>query len=92
MNFRKDQTREEVAREVKRTPQKLSWQIEDIPPGIYEFGKGPFAEVIEGFEKPPKIKVAPAELGRASQITTTGFMLNWNGAGEKPRLTVMITA
>lgn len=94
MNLRRDKKEQaqEEPRESRFPRWPNSWTIENVLPGSYEFGKGKFSEVKETFAKPPKITIAPAGLGRATQITTTGFMINWNGAGEKPKLTITITA
>lgn len=96
MNLRRDKKEQEQSPEEPREPRfqrrPNSWTIENVLPGIYEFGKGKFSEVAETFAKPPKITVAPVELGKAAQITNTGFVINWNGMGEKPKLTVTITA
>lgn len=96
MNLRRDKKEREQSSEEPCEPRFQrrynSWTIENVLPGVYEFGKGKFSEVAEAFAEPPKITVAQAELGRAVQITTTGFAINWNGMGEKPKLTVTITA
>lgn len=96
MNFRRDakeqDQKQEEPRESRFPRRANSWTIEDVLPGIYEFGKGQFAEVKETFVKPPKITIAPEALGKVAQITSSSFVLNWSGAGEKPKLTVTITA
>lgn len=68
-----------------------SWTVENVLPGMYQFGNAEFAAVNHTFSKPPKITVSPAELAKPIMIDAKGFMLTWNGIGEKPRVTVTIT-
>lgn len=91
MNIRKKTSPNDDFKFTPLAATRPSWTIENVLPGIYEFGKAEFIEVPANFTKPPKITVTPAELAKPIMVETKGFMLTWDGIGEKPRVTVTVT-
>lgn len=91
MNIRRKNSGDDDFKFTPLSASRPSWTIENVLPGMHQFGKAEFSAVNQTFTKPPKITVSPSELAKPIMIDAKGFMLTWNGIGEKPRVTVTIT-